>query len=390
MRNTIRKRGLAAVSLAVLLAVAAPIPQASAQAVRDKVLSIVSEAAKASGASEVKWDSVSGGDAAFTVSDSETTFEHGDKSSTLTAATVTYSGAKPTADGGFTADQITATDLELESDDSTITVASLKITNYVGQSPEKIRAKTTTGERFDRIEATDIEITDDKDQTVPIGALTVTTSDFVAGIPRKIGFEMKALKVPVDSSKEAMKDLADLGYTELSLDAGFTGAWDDKAGRVTIDQMSITGANIGGLKLSFTLGNITPEVVDAFKKAENDQAKQMELVQAVTVEKLSVRYDDASLAKRMLGSLAKKQGIPEQALVQQLGAMVPMTVSMIGNKDFEAKISAAAAAFLKAPKSLTVSAAPAKPTPVAEIMGAAMMAPQSLPTMLGADVKAND
>jgi hypothetical protein len=390
MRLTTRKSGLAAVSLAVLFAVAAPVAPASAQATRDKVLEIVSNAAKAAGATEVGWESVSGGDAVFTVTKSETTFEKDGKTSTLEAGTVTYSGAKPTADGGFSADSIDATDVSLEADDATIAIASLKIVNYVGQSPEKIRDKSTTGERFDRIEATGIEITDENDKTVPIAAVTVTTSDFVAGVPRKVGFEMKGLDVPVDAADEQMKEIADLGYAKIGLDATFTGTWDDKTGRVTVDQLAINGADMGGLKLAFTVGGLTPQVVEAFKAAEKDQAKQMELLQGLTVEKLSLRYEDASLAKRLISSQAKKQGLPEEALVQQLGAIVPMMVSAIGNKEFEAKIAAAASAFLKAPKSLTVSATPAKPLPVAELMGAAMMAPQSLPTVLGADVRAND
>jgi hypothetical protein len=264
------------------------------------------------------------------------------------------------------------------------------VTNYVAPSPAKIKAKTASAPRFDKIEATGIEATDEKDKTVPIASLTLTAADYVGDTPRKVGFDVKGIEVPVDAADEGMKDIAELGYTKLSIDASFTGSWDDKTGRVVVDRLSITGAEMGSLKLGFTVGGLTPEVLDAFKKAENDQGKQMELLQALTVEKLMVRCEDASLAKRALEAQAKKQGLPADALVQQLGAMVPMMVSAIGNKDFENKISAAAAAFLKAPKSLTVSATPAKPTPVAEIMGAAMMAPQSLPTVLGADVRAND
>jgi len=285
---------------------------------------------------------------------------------------------------------VTATDIEIEGDDSNATVASLKITNYVGQPPEKIRAKTASPERFDRIEASGIEITDEHDKKIPIASITVSAADHVAGVPRKVGFEMKGLVVPVDPADANAKDIAELGYTKLSIDASFTGAWDDKTGRVTIDQLSIAGAELGTLKLALALGGVTPAVLDGLKAAEKDQAKQMELLQGLTVEKLTLRYEDASLAKRLIETNAKKQGIPADAFAQQIGAIVPMMVSAVGNKDFEAKIAAAANAFLKAPKSLTVSATPAKPTPVAEIMGAAMMAPQSLPTVLGADVRAND
>ena len=382
--------GLAAASIALLVAFTAPVTPAAAQATRDKVLSIITEASKAAGAKDVKWGSVSGGDAEFSVEKSETTFEHEGKTSTLTADKVVYRGAKPTADGGFTADLVTATEVEFESDDASMSIDSLTITNYVGQSPEKIRAKTTSGERFDRIEATGLEFTDENDKTVPVASVVVAASDYVAGIPRKTTVDVKGVKVPVDAADEQMKDVAELGYKELVLDVGLVASWDDKTGRATVDRLAIAGAEAGSLTLSFAIGGVTPEVIDGLKKAEKDQAKQLELLQGLSVEKLSLRYEDASLAKRILSNQAKKQGVPADALVQQLSAMVPMIVSQIGNKDFEKKISTAVAAFLKAPKSLTVSATPAKPLPVAELMGAAMMAPQSLPTVLGADVRAND
>lgn len=390
MTISISKGGLTAVSLATLLCVAVPLAPAAAQAQRDKVLATIAEATKAAGAKEVKWGAVSGGDADFTVSGYEATLKDGDKTTSVKAETVAYTNAKPSADGGYTAGLISAKEVEFESDDTTVSADSLTITNYVGQSPEKIRAKTTTGERFDRLEATGLEITDENDKSVPIASVVVTTSDFVAGVPRKAGFEMKGLEVPVDKADPSMTDVAELGYDKLRLDAAFTGTWDDKTGRVTIDQMTVTGAEMGALKLALVVGGFTPEVLDAMKKAEGDQGKQMELMQGLTVEKLSLRWEDASLTKRLLSSQAKKQGIPADALAQQLSAMVPMVITAIGNKDFEKKISAAASAFLKSPKSLTISATPAKPTPVAEIMGAAMMAPQSLPTVLGADVRAND
>lgn len=390
MNFTYAKGGFAAVSLATLIAVGAVSAPAAAQSTRDKVLSIVAESAKAGGATEVKWGNVGGSDAEFVVEESETVFEHEGKTSTLTADKVAYSNAKPSADGGFTAEKITATDLELESDDGSFEVESLVVTNYTGPSPASIRAKTPGSTRFDKIVATGIKATDEKDKTVPIASMTISTGDWVGDTPRKIGFEVKGVEVPVDAADEGMKDIAELGYAKLSLDAAFTGTWDDKTGRVVIDGLSVTGADMGSLKLGLSIGGLTPEVLAAFKKAENDQAKQMELLQGLTVEKLTIRYDDSSLAKRVLSAQAKKQGIPADALVQQLSSMVPMLVSAIGNKDFEKKIAAAAGAFLKAPKSLTISATPAKPTPVAEIMGAAMMAPQSLPTVLGADVRAND
>lgn len=390
MTHTTRQRGLAAVSLAVLVAFAAPIAPARAEGTRDTVLATIGESIKAVGAKEVTWGAVTGTDAEFTVAGFKSVIEEEDKEAVITTEAVVYTGAKPSADGGYTADAIAVKSFKMESDAVTITAAAMKITGYVGQPPEKIRAKTTTGERFDRIEATDISVTDESEKTVPIASVVVTASDYVAGVPRRAAFDMKGLVVPVDAKDDSMKDLAELGYAKISLDVGFAGTWDDKTGRVVVDQMTIGGADMGSLKIAFAMGGFTPEVMKAMKEAEADQAKQMELLQGLSVERLSLRWDDASLTKRVIDMQAKRQGVPSDAYVQQLNALTPMLLSSLGNKDFEKKVAGAAGAFLKAPKSLTISAAPGKPMSVSEIMGAAMMSPQSLPKVLGADVKAND
>lgn len=390
MKIMSKNQGLGAVSLAVLMAVALPTTPAMAQAVRDKVLATIADAAKASGAKEVTWGAVTGDDAKFTVADSKIVVEQDGKATTITAESTTYTGAKLAADGSYSVDEIAVSGLDVEGDDSEISIATAKIAGYVGQSADKIRAKTTTGERFDKIDLGEIETTTEDDKTISIASLSLGAADYAAGIPHKTSFALKGLVVPIEEGDESTKDLAELGYTKLSIDASFNGLWDDKTGKVTVDPLAITAADVGGVKLSFVVGGLTPETIDALKKAEKDNAKQMELLQGLTVEKLTLRYEDASFAKRLLDSQAKKQGVPSDAMVQQLNAMLPMVLASIGNKDFEKKVAGAAGNFLKTPKSLTVSALPAKPISVSEIMGAAMMAPQSLPTVLGADVKSND
>ena len=54
------------------------------------------------------------------------------------------------------------------------------------------------------------------------------------------------------------------------------------------------------------------------------------------------------------------------------------------------KVSAAVSAYLDNPGSLKIVAAPPSPVPVAQIMGAAMSAPQSVIGVLGINVTANE
>ena len=69
---------------------------------------------------------------------------------------------------------------------------------------------------------------------------------------------------------------------------------------------------------------------------------------------------------------------------------MPMFLMRLQNPDFATKTANAAGAYLDDPRSLTVTVAPANPVPFAQIMGAAMSAPNTIPDVLGVAVTAND
>ena len=390
MTRVTRPLRLPAMSLAVGLAVCGLVQPVQAQASRDKVLSLITEATKAAGAKSMTLGAVEGDDAKFTVSTMTVVTETEGKATTLVFGPTTYTGAKPTADGGYTVEEIAAQKLVATADDGKLTVDRIVVRNYVGQAPAKLKPGAVNGEKFERIEASGIVVTGEDKKVVPVASVVISASDYVGDRPRKGSFEMKGLAVPLDPKDPDMAQLTGLGYASIALDVAVTGAWDDKTGRLEIPSLSIAAADMGGLKLSLAIGGLTPEVVAQLEKSEADQAKQMELLQGLTIEKVALRYDDASFATRFIGQQAKEQGTDAKTYAKQLKMMLPMMVSMIGNKDFEKKVVTAAGAFLEAPKSLTVSATPKTPLPVSQIMGAAMMAPQTLPSVVGAEVSAND
>lgn len=387
MSRPLRLSRLVAVSLT--LGVALPLP-AFAQSTRDKVIEITTQALKANGAKDVSYGKIEGDDARFTISDTKIVSEVEGKTSTVTVARTTWTGAKPTADGGYSADEVLAESFGLEADDAKVKADRVLLTKYVGQAPAKVVPGKVSGERVQRAEVTGITITTEDSKVVPIASVTFSADDYVGDMPRKASFDMKGLVVPLDPADPDVAQARALGYEKVSLDVAFSGTWDDKTGRLDIPSLTIGAADMGTLKLAVAIGGLTPAVIEEMKKAEADQAKQMELLQQLTVEKASLRWDDASLVTRVIGMQAKEQGVDSKTYAKQIKLMLPAILSMVGNKDFEKKVASAAGTFLEAPKSLTVSAMPKQPLPVAQIMGAAMMAPQSLPSVLGAEVSAND
>ncbi|ODN65361.1 hypothetical protein A6302_04556 [Methylobrevis pamukkalensis] len=83
-------------------------------------------------------------------------------------------------------------------------------------------------------------------------------------------------------------------------------------------------------------------------------------------------------------------GTDAAGLATQLAAALPLMLTPIQNPAFQAQLASAASAFLKDPKSITLTAAPAKPMTFMELFATAQSAPQTLPDALGVTVTANE
>ncbi|MDR3372499.1 MAG: hypothetical protein P4L98_02110 [Ancalomicrobiaceae bacterium] len=357
---------------------------AEAQSVRDKVIELFATNAKAAGIKDIKQEEVTGDDAKFTLQG--VTITAGPKDQTATVEGITFIGAKPTDDGGISADEIDVEGFDVSDKEGGLSLGTLTIKNVVLPAPAN--ATKPGAFKFDTVDAGEIEFGDEK-LTIPVESIAISASDYVDGIPHKGKFELKGMVVPIKDDDPKMADVKDLGYKEFAIDAVFASSWDDKAGKLVFDKWNISAKDVGSVTLSISLGGVTPEVVKQLRAAKDDPNAAMALAAGVSIESATLRIDNASLFERALEATAKKQGVPKDQLVQQAGVMVPMLLSAIQNPDFEKKVGDAVAAFLASPKSLTATVSPSQPVPVAQIIGVAGAAPQTLPTVLGADVTAN-
>lgn len=360
---------------------------AQAQSARDAVIANIEAAAKAGGVATVSHGAVTGDDAKFTVADQTFVIKDGKDETTITVATTTYTNAKPTPTGGYSADRVEFGEIGVEAKDGSASIDKLVVEGLVGPSADDIKAKKPNG-KFDRLEIATLEAgTDDK--TVTLDNMVVTAASYVDGIPHKTLIDIKGLVVPLDKDDKDVKDLIALGYEELNLDVSIGSNWMDKDGKLAVEPVAISGKDIGALRLSFNLGGVTPEFVAQLKAAEGDSNKQVELLQSLQVQDVSIRFDNASIVDRLLDKQAKDQGVKKADLVKQLSTMAPMLLAQLNNKDFEKKVADAIGAFLSAPKSLTVTAKPPAAIPVAQLVGTVLVAPQTLPNVLAVDVVAN-
>jgi hypothetical protein len=379
---------LAGPSLAVLLITGAPAFAAdpTGNAIADAVIAGMEK----SGATNITWGGVSGDDDTATITDLKATTAPNDgKTSTLTIGSLTLDEAS-VADGRIEAGAVAATALAIKEDGGStgITIAQIVGADVAGKVEDAVSPDldTTVGE----MTASDIVVTVEDGTNIPIETVEITSGDVVDGMPRKMSFAADNIVIDVAKlpDEDTKAQLGRLGYDTVKLSLVLAGGWDADEETLTVEEITIAGDKMGSLSLYASLGGLTEDVMNQLKADGNDEQK-MQLLQGLLVEELEISFENQSIVNRMIDAQAKDQGTTPDALVGQLSQMLPEMLKMLGNPDFEAKVTAAATAFLKAPQNLTIKAAPAQPVPIAQLVGTAMMAPQSLPTVLNVTVEAN-
>lgn len=379
---------LAGPSLAVLLITGAPAFAAdpTGNAIADAVIGGM----EASGATNITWGSVSGDDDTATITDLKATTAPTDgKTSTLTIGSLTLDEAS-VADGRIEAGAVAATALAIKEDGGStgITIGQIVGADVAGKVEDAVSPDldTTVGE----MTASDIVVIAEDGTNIPIETVEITSGDVVDGMPRKMSFAADNIVIDVAKlpDEDTKAQLGRLGYDTVKLSLVLAGGWDADEETLTVEEITIAGDKMGSLSLYASLGGLTEEVVNQLKADGNDEQK-MQLLQGLLVEELEISFENQSIVNRMIDAQAKDQGTTPDALVGQLSQMLPEMLKMLGNPDFEGKVAAAATAFLKAPQNLTITAAPEQPVPIAQLVGTAMMAPQSLPTVLNVTVEAN-
>jgi hypothetical protein len=192
------------------------------------------------------------------------------------------------------------------------------------------------------------------------------------------------------------RQLKALGYSDLTLSA--TGE-----GEMTVNDANfgmsgtfgLSGKDIAGFTVSYGASDIPIAVMTELQASRQkgrppDFNMLMPQLMNVSFSGLQIRFEDASITKKLLPMIAKMQGMDEAAMVANAGAMMQIGLMHLKNQAFTDQVLGAVNAFLKDPKSLTVSLKPAAPVKVQQLMMLNPADPGAAIDVLGVSVTAND
>ncbi|NJM30088.1 MAG: hypothetical protein HC855_08260 [Rhizobiales bacterium] len=241
--------------------------------------------------------------------------------------------------------------------------------------------------------------------TMTVNGVTVTADGYSAtwdGDPNTGSgmFDARFSNLVIPESAIAMLDTAgqlkQLGYTDIRIDLSGKGKLDVTPEALSFD---MSGAydmkDMGSLQFSAAAANVPMAAVGELQSAskagrEPDFNAMMPQLMGVTLSSVKLRFEDASITKRVLPMIAAMQGMDEATMVASAGAMAQLGLAQLKNQAFTDQTVAAINAFLKDPRSLTVSLKPAAPVTVQEMMGFSPQDPGAAITQLGVSVSAND
>lgn len=234
-------------------------------------------------------------------------------------------------------------------------------------------------------------------QTLKIDSVdTNWTGDPNTGIGK---FALKVSNLAVPESTLALYDTGNMwklmGYSGLNLDIGTDGDVAQSGDNLAYSfNLSLGVREAGSLSLNAQVDNLP---VSAYAQMLKDQMAGKGInflamapqLQGVEIKGGSIRYDDASLTKKLLPIVAQMQGMDQQMLLASIPPTVQLTFIQFQSPELTKQAVDAVTKFLADPKSLMLSIKPPAPLKVSDFSAFDPAKPGEAITRMGVTISAN-
>ena len=210
-------------------------------------------------------------------------------------------------------------------------------------------------------------------------------ADYISAIPTRIKLELQGLEMPLAMVPDPMTQMMfqSLNVDPITADGTIGLRWDNDSQRVELEN-DITVPGVGRLKADAAMAGI-PRVIF------EDPSRVQEALATAALVGLTARFEDQGLTNFLLNMVASQSGMTGEEFAAGITQQAGMQISMLtGDQELGNQISSALSTFFGDPQSITIAANPAAPVSVAQIMGAAMTAPQALPQLINFSLTANE
>ncbi|MFY9289738.1 MAG: hypothetical protein WAP03_03390 [Methylorubrum rhodinum] len=192
-----------------------------------------------------------------------------------------------------------------------------------------------------------------KPMSIGVRGGSVTFGPPKDGVPTASRLSLTGLTLPA-SAVESVPGLGSLGlygYRDLDLDVIADTAWNEGTKELSFNELSLTGKDMGKLRLNATLGGIGPDVFDP------DAAVSGFAMLSATAKALDLTLENGGLFDRFITAQAKTLSLkPDELRKEYVTASVIGVPVILGNSAAAKAIGAAMGKFVSKPGTLSISA----------------------------------
>jgi hypothetical protein len=302
--------------------------------------------------------------------------------------------------GGYVIGKVGGPATTIEDKDIKFELGDSSITNYMVPAPDNPDPIASLG-MYDAITVGPVKISNKGAEVFRMDGIKSTMSKYEAGKPFTFDASINGLwgDLTKIEDPQAQKTIGEFGYKEVTGNVTMKGSWNPTDGRMSITEGAYDFNDIGRLNVLMDISGYTPELVKALQEmnqkmgAGGDEAAQgmamLGIMQQLSFNSMSIRFDDASITGKVLDYAAKQAGQDRAAIINQTKGIIPFALAQLQDPEFAQKVTEAASAYLDNPKSLEIKAAPAAAVPFAMLMATGSTAPQQLIKQLNVTVTAN-
>ena len=97
-----------------------------------------------------------------------------------------------------------------------------------------------------------------------MGDFDLTLSDYVNGIPTRFSSSAHGVDMPLppDAEDETTQMLKAIGITKINASYELSAGWDKASNTIKVDNISVSGQDLGSFALAAVVGNATEALFD--------------------------------------------------------------------------------------------------------------------------------
>lgn len=206
------------------------------------------------------------------------------------------------------------------------------------------------------------------------------------GVPTASRFSLSGLTLPsaAVAGVPGLGSLALYGYSDLDLNLVADTAWDEGTRELAVREVSVSGKDMGTVRLNGTIGGVGPEVFDP------DAAVSSYAMLSATAKALDLTIENGGLFERFIAAQSKVLSLKPEVLTQEYVTASAFGVpAILGNSVAAKAIGSAISQFVAKPGRLSLSARPKNGTGLGVIDFSAAPTPGAVLDRLEINAKAN-